>query len=61
MKGKEAKNEAQILRLQIMLHGYANEETFRKKSKSLCFFCVCKMLPRLRPYATYIEGTKFAS
>ena len=31
-----------------MLHGQANEETFGKNSKSVCFFSVSQMLSRLR-------------
>ena len=52
-------SETQILRLQDMLLGYANEETFGKHSK--CFFNVSQVIPRLLPYATYVEDTKSAS
>ena len=53
-------SETQILRLQGMLLGYANEETFGKHSKS-CFFSVFQVIPRLLPHATYVEDTKSAS
>ena len=53
-------SETQILGLQNMLLGYANEETFGKHSKSV-FLSVSQVIPRLLPKATYVEDTKSAS
>ena len=57
-------SETQILHLQDMLLGYANEETFGKHSgniQSQYFFSVSQVIHRLLPHATYVEDTKSAS
>ena len=50
-------SETQTLRLQDMLLGYANEETFGNIQRQ-CFFSVSQVIPRLLPNATYVENTK---
>ena len=52
-------SETQVLRLQDMLLGYANERTFGN-IQGQCFFSVSQVIPRLLPHATYVEDTNSA-